>query len=238
MKSSKKPILILLVVVFVVVLLVVLIPKLIQKPEPVTPEPTATVVPTETPEPATEEPELTTEEPEPIGEGKNFFTSLKLTHLDGTPFDASVFDGTPTLLNFWATWCPPCVGEMPHLNELAEEYKEKINIIGVQVDGLKMTPEGEIVLDEDKTAAAVKLQADQGLTFPLVNPDESLFILVNVPDYGVQVSVVPTTWLIDGNGSLRSIVQSAYDKEGWVKIIDQFLEDLTKLPSEEGNNEG
>ncbi len=169
---------------------------------------------------------------------ENFFANLKLTYLDGTPFDASVFQGKPTLLNFWATWCPPCIGEMPHLNELAEEYKDKINIVGVQVDGLMMTQEGQITVDQDKTEAAIKLQQEQGLTFPLVNPDENLFILVNVPDYGVQVTAVPTTWLLDGDGFVRDILVSAYDKEQWSQIIDTFLEDLTKLEAEEGNNEG
>ncbi len=46
-------------------------------------------------------------------EGKNFFASAKLNYINGDPFDASVFDGKPILLNIWATWCGPCVSEMP-----------------------------------------------------------------------------------------------------------------------------
>jgi len=38
--------------------------------------------------------------------------------------------------------------------------------------------------------------------------------------------VLPTTWLIDGEGYIRSVVESAYDKAGWAEIIDQFLSDL------------
>ena len=59
------------------------------------------------------------EQPE-TAEESNFFAAMKLTNLDGSPFDTSVFIGKPTLLNIWATWCPPCIGELPHLNELAK----------------------------------------------------------------------------------------------------------------------
>lgn len=182
-----------------------------------------------------------TQETAPASEeapAEHFFAGMKLTNLDGTPFDTSVFKGKPTLMNFWATWCPPCIAEMPHLNELAEEYKDKINIVGVQVDGLMVTQEGEILVDQDKTEAALKLQADQGLTFPLLNPDETLFILFSVPNYGLQIKVVPTTWLIDGDGYIRGVLESAYDKEQWAGIIDQFLVDLEKPRTEEGDNEG
>ncbi len=72
------------------------------------------------------------------------------------------------------------------------------------------------------------------LTFPLVNPDTNLFVLMNSPDYGLQVSVLPTTWLIDGDGFIRGILTSSRDKEGWKQVIDEFL---TKL-QEEADAEG
>ena len=165
------------------------------------------------------------EQPE-TAEESNFFAAMKLTNLDGSPFDTSVFIGKPTLLNIWATWCPPCIGELPHLNELAKEYGERINIIGLHSEGLTITPAGELAGDDGKNAAAIKLRDEQGLTFPLVNPDQLLFVLLNDPQYGLSISVLPTTWLIDGEGYIRSVVESAYDKAGWAEIIDQFLSDL------------
>lgn len=166
----------------------------------------------------------------------HFFAGMKLTNLDGTPFDTSVFLGKPILLNIWATWCPPCIGEMPHLDELAKEYADKINIIGLHSEGLTVTEAGEVMPDAEKNELAMELQADLGLTFPLVNPDITLLVLMNDPQYGVNVSVLPTTWLIDSEGYIRDIITAAKDKEGWAQVIDEFL--LKMEAEEDGKNEG
>ncbi|NLW19944.1 MAG: TlpA family protein disulfide reductase [Clostridiales bacterium] len=167
-------------------------------------------------------------QPEAAEEESHFFADMAFTYLDGTPFDTAAFRDTPILLNMWATWCSPCVGEMPHLDALAAEYAGRIHIIGVHSEGLTVTEQGELIVDEDKTAAALKLQEELGLTFPLLNPDSLLFILMNDPQYGINLNVLPTTWLIDGEGYIRSIVESAYDKAGWQRIIDRFLSDLVQ----------
>ncbi|MDH4394594.1 MAG: TlpA disulfide reductase family protein [Limnobacter sp.] len=54
---------------------------------------------------------------------------------DGTSLDLGALEGKITVLNFWATWCPPCVEEMPELDELYTELKTKnIELIGIAVD--------------------------------------------------------------------------------------------------------
>lgn len=166
------------------------------------------------------EPEAETEE---VLEG-NFFAAMELTYLDGTPFDASVFEGKPIFLNIWATWCSPCLMEMPHLNELAEEYKDKIHIIGVHAEGMTVTEEGELLPVEEKNTLAMQLRDEKGLTYPLLNPDITLFILMNNPQYGLQVSALPTTWFIDDQGFIRDVVPGYKDKAGWQQAIDAFLE--------------
>ena len=167
---------------------------------------------------------------------ENFFTTLELTYLDGTPFDSSVFAGKPVFLNIWATWCGPCVNEMPHLDELAREYADRITIVGLHAEGLTVSEQGEIVPNEERTQAALALQADKGLTFPLLNPDFTMFVLMNDPQYGLSVSVLPTTWLIDGEGFIRAILPSSNDKAGWARVIEEFLSDLEKEANDK--NEG
>ena len=162
---------------------------------------------------------------------QNFFAAMQLTYLDGTPFDSSVFAGKPVFLNIWATWCGPCVQELPHLNELAEEYRDKITIVALHSEGLTVTPEGGVEPNGETNAAAVKLQQDLGLTLPMVNPDITMLVLMNDPQYQLQVSVLPTTWLIDGEGYIRDILTGARDKAGWAQTIDGFLAKL----EEEGN---
>lgn len=170
-------------------------------------------------------------EAEEAAPSQNFFAAMNLTYLDGTPFDASVFNGTPIFLNIWATWCPPCVGEMPHLEELAKEYAGRIHIIGLHSEGMTVREGEGIVPDAEKNELALKLQQDMGLTYPLLNPDRNLFALMYAPDYGLQVEVLPTTWLIDGEGYIRDILTGARDKAGWAQTIDGFLAKL----EEEGN---
>ena len=160
--------------------------------------------------------------PEAAEEPVNFFAQLELTDIYGNPFDASVFNGKPAFINIWATWCNPCVMEMPHLDELAKEYADKITIIGLHSEGMTVKDE-ELVPNEEKNEAARALAEKLGLTFPLVNPDVNLFVLMNDNRYGLQVQVLPTTWLVDGNGVIASVVPSANDKEGWKEIIDGFL---------------
>jgi len=52
----------------------------------------------------------------------------------GELWRASDFDGRPTLVNFWATWCAPCVREMPLLQHLADQYPEQLNVVGIAID--------------------------------------------------------------------------------------------------------
>jgi thiol-disulfide isomerase/thioredoxin len=52
----------------------------------------------------------------------------------GELWRASDFDGRPTLVNFWATWCAPCVREMPLLQGLADQYPERLNVVGIAID--------------------------------------------------------------------------------------------------------
>ncbi|WP_313530345.1 cytochrome c biogenesis protein/redoxin [Anaerotignum sp.] len=121
----------------------------------------------------------------------------------------SEYKGKTVFLNFWATWCPPCRGEMPHIQEIYEEYglnKEDVIILGIAAPnmGRETTKEGIISFLEDN-----------GYTFPVVM-DESGSIF---QQYGI--SAFPTTFMIDENGSIFGYVSSALSKNTMKSIIDQ-----------------
>ena len=62
-------------------------------------------------------------------------SSLVLPNLKGEKIDVSQFRGKVILLNFWATWCPPCRQEIPYLNELYKQYKENgLVVVGISLD--------------------------------------------------------------------------------------------------------
>ena len=65
------------------------------------------------------------------GTGKVADYGFTATGLDGTRFEGASLEGSPTVLWFWAPWCPTCRAQSPHVSELAEAYDGKVEVIGV-----------------------------------------------------------------------------------------------------------
>jgi thiol-disulfide isomerase/thioredoxin len=60
---------------------------------------------------------------------------LRLTALDGDQVSSSAWAGKPVVLNFWATWCPPCRREMPLLDDWQQRYADRgLHVIGIAID--------------------------------------------------------------------------------------------------------
>lgn len=62
------------------------------------------------------------------------FWNLSFDTPDGTGFPASSFRGKPLLVNFWATWCPPCIEELPLLDSFYSATKGVVQVLGLAVD--------------------------------------------------------------------------------------------------------
>lgn len=106
-----------------------------------------------------------------------------LTDLEGEPVKLSDLRGRAVLLNFWASWCPPCRAEMPDLQEAHEKYSDGIRILAVNIQ-------------EDKEAVKNFVQ-EFGLTFTvLLDSDGSV-----ARTY--RIAAIPTSFFIDRNGIIR-----------------------------------
>ena len=57
-----------------------------------------------------------------------------LTQTDGNPFTLSQYRGRVVVLNLWATWCTPCVNELPHFDRLQQAYPEKVKVLAIHSD--------------------------------------------------------------------------------------------------------
>ncbi|GAA3988262.1 hypothetical protein GCM10022279_09150 [Comamonas faecalis] len=68
------------------------------------------------------------------------FWAAQFDGIDGVPVAMQAFAGKPLLLNFWATWCPPCVEELPLLNSFYHQHRDK----GWQVLGLAIDQPGNV----------------------------------------------------------------------------------------------
>ncbi len=128
------------------------------------------------------------------------------------------FENELTLVNVWATWCPPCVAEMPELAELEKELKaEGIGVVGIVTDLLNT----DGTINDEKLNTARLIAEQSGVLFEIVLPDEVLF-----NEFLASVQVFPTSFLVDSNGNIvENIYEGARDKAGWLEVINDNLPD-------------
>lgn len=60
-----------------------------------------------------------------------FIYAFELTDINGKVWQKEALKGQYIIVNFWATWCPPCLEEMPLLNEIAQQYSSSITLLGI-----------------------------------------------------------------------------------------------------------
>ena len=101
-------------------------------------------------------------------------------YLNGTKVSLHELRGKPVILNFWASWCPPCVKEMPRLEEFHQKYKNDILIIGINLG------------EKNKTIENFLRRVN--VTFPIVkDKDKSI-------EKSYNILIRPSTFFIDKNG--------------------------------------
>lgn len=130
----------------------------------------------------------------------------ELKDLEGKSVKLSDFKGKVVVLNFWATWCPPCREEIPALIALQDKYKAQgLVVIGMSVD--------------QGGAAAVKSFAKRmKISYPIVMGDEK-----TAAAYG-NVQVIPTTFFIDRAGDIGGERDGGADQATLEAAITPLLE--------------
>ncbi|UPA28916.1 redoxin family protein [Terrisporobacter glycolicus] len=148
-------------------------------------------------------------------EVENKTENNKVKALDFTLYDQygkehklSDYKGKTVFLNIWATWCPPCKAEMPHIEELYNEYNknnEDVIILGVSAPNLG---------NEGDEKHISKFLKDNEYTFPVVFDNNADLI------YGYSIQSFPSTFIIDKEGYVREYVPGAMDKETMKSLIE------------------
>ena len=139
------------------------------------------------------------------------------TDLAGNEVTQSVFEGHPvTMVNVWATFCGPCLSEMPDLGALHQEFSDqKFQVVGIVTDVVDWN--GEVLSSQIDLAR--QIVEETGASYLHLLPSEDLQSLLLW-----QVNSVPTTIFVDENGSL---VGSGYlgrrDAGAWRAIIQEKL---------------
>jgi cytochrome c-type biogenesis protein len=140
-----------------------------------------------------------------------------LTDQYGEEHTLSDYKGKVVFLNFWATWCPPCKEEMPHIEELYNEYnlnQEDVVFLGVTNPKSEKYPYNQ---DEKKEDIISFLDKNE-YTFPTVF-DETGEILQNY-----SITAFPTTFMIDKEGNVFGYVPGKMTKDIMKNVIDQTLQ--------------
>jgi cytochrome c-type biogenesis protein len=124
------------------------------------------------------------------GDGNGTVTNpapeVEMIDFDGEPLTLSELEGRPVILNFWASWCPPCIAEMPDFERVNQAAGDRITILGINF--------------QDDPGLTASLAVETGVTYRLVRDPKGLI-------FGEFDGVgMPTTVFIDASGSIRETV--------------------------------
>jgi thiol-disulfide isomerase/thioredoxin len=122
----------------------------------------------------------------------------------GKPVNKDEWTGKVVLVNFWATWCPPCREEIPELLALKKEYKDRLQIVGISED-------------DDPPEKVLKFVRQQAMNYPIVMATPEL-----IDSYG-GVPALPTSFLIDTQGRVVQKHSGLYPIEGYDREIRTLL---------------
>lgn len=143
-------------------------------------------------------------------------SNLQTVDIDGKEFSGKDFsDYDLTMMNVFATWCSPCVQEIPDLAEIQKEMKDKgVNIVGVVTDTVDQTGENQEALEKAKL-----IRERSKAEYPFLIPDKSNF---NGRLSGIQA--FPETFFVDKKGQIVGETYSgSHNKKAWLEIIEKEL---------------
>jgi len=128
-----------------------------------------------------------------------------LPSLDGRKVKLSDFRGKAVLLNFWATWCPPCKVEMPWFADLQKQYGQ---------DGLVVLG---VAMDDSEPATIAKFASDMGVNYPVLLGTDKVS-----DDYG-DVQYLPTTFYIARDGTIVDKMTGLLDRKDIEEAVRKTL---------------
>ena len=130
---------------------------------------------------------------------------FSLKSVDGKTIKLSQFKGKIVIIDFWATWCPPCRKGIPDLIAIQKEYKKDVVVIGISVD-------------QEKTKADVPgFVKNYGINYPVVYFDDKV-----VQDYG-GISAIPTSFVVAQSGNIVDQHVGLVSKDVFVNKIKSLL---------------
>jgi cytochrome c biogenesis protein CcmG/thiol:disulfide interchange protein DsbE len=133
---------------------------------------------------------------------------IVLPSVSGETVALSQYKGRVIMLNFWATWCPPCQMEIPDFIDLQKELgPEGLTIIGVSVD-------------EDRISYVKAYSEERKINYPVLYAGDDMEA---VADAVGGIRGIPTTFLIDRDGRVVEKVVGVAEKKAWAEAVKSLL---------------
>lgn len=135
------------------------------------------------------------------------FPEFSAKTVEGEEISNDVFKNSKlTVVNVWGSWCGPCVQEIPELQKLSENMKDKnVNVIGIAQDAGSNFQEVKEVLDKSK------------VTYQNIIPSGT------TEDFVMSLQAFPTTFFVDSEGKIVYAIQGSKNLEGFTQIVDDLL---------------
>ena len=128
--------------------------------------------------------------------------AIEMVDFDGVTLTLDEYRGTPVVLNFWASWCPFCVAEMPDFERVSQAFGDDVAFLGVNL--------------RDDSAQAVSLAGETGVTYRLAADPSGVV-------YGAFGGTsMPTTVFIDADGIVREVVAGQMSADALTSNIQQL----------------
>lgn len=122
---------------------------------------------------------------------------------DGSETTFADFAGKPVVVNFWASWCPACVAELPEFESVHQQLADEITFLGIA--------------NTDRRGAAESLAASVGLSYTLADdPEGALF-----REFGLIA--MPSTVFIDADGNIHDVVGGQLNERLLLERIDDLV---------------
>lgn len=132
---------------------------------------------------------------------------IEMADFDGTIFALRDYRGTPVVLNFWASWCPFCIAEMPDFERVHQDIGSDVVFVGVNL--------------QDDRAQAERLLEATGVTYRIAADTRGVI-------YGAfGGTAMPTTVFIDAEGTVRETVAGQMSEQQLRAAIDRNFEIAT-----------
>jgi cytochrome c biogenesis protein CcmG/thiol:disulfide interchange protein DsbE len=129
--------------------------------------------------------------------------SVEMVGFDGETIALADYSGTPVVLNFWASWCPFCIAEMPDFEDVSSAHAGQVAFIGVNL--------------QDDAGAADSLAVETGVTYQLARDPQGVV-------YSAFGGIgMPTTVFIDADGIVAEVVTGQLSRDALEGKINQHF---------------